>query len=413
MHILIVNQYYWPEDYGSGVEVRELAEKLHREGHKVIAVTGLPNYPYGRVFPGYRWPPFRVEELGGVRILRCWFYTCPRTSSSIKRGFSALSFGVMSSLLGILAGKPQIVLGYTPPIFMGLSAWLLARLFGAPFVLNVKDLFTASILAGGLAKPGILTKLLQHLETFLYRRADRIITNATTFENILVGMGINKQKINMVPDWADGEFINPTSPGSEIRNEWGLRDKFIVLYSGNMGYSSDLETVLEAALCCQDIPDMAFVLAGEGVRLNYLKEIARKKSIDNVYFQDLQPRERYPYALAAADLALVTLSPRGGQVSTQGKLYSIMAAGKPVIAVVSQENDIYRVVVGNDCGWWVKPGDYSSLAQLLHVLYSRPAMVKERGTNARNLFEEKYSLDVCYRQFVKVFHAMVDKNGES
>ena len=406
MKILIVSQYYWPEDFAAGVYVPELAERLAAFGHEVSVITGPPNYPTGRIHPGYN-RPFRVEKRNGVQIIRGWFVPSPRSSGAARRGLTAVSFAASAVAAGLgRRSRPDVVLGLSPPVFMGAAAGLLARRWRAPWLLNVKDLFTDSVIAAGLASPGLLTSGLAALERTVYRSATHIVTNAEGFAEYLRGV-VPPERVTVVPDWADGDFIRPASRATALREAWGLGNKFVVLYSGSIGYSSDLETLLGAASALAGMPETAFVIVGDGVKLAGLREQASSLGLANVSFFPLQPRERVPEVLATADMTVVTLSAAGGRVSTQGKLYSLLAAGRPVLAIVPPGNDARRVIESSGCGWVVDSGDVAGTAAVIREACADPSMAAERGRRARARFDGDFSLDICARRFEQRLLALV------
>ena len=399
MRVLIVSQYYWPEDFGAGMLVPRLAEMLQHFGHQVTVLTGMPNYPGGHVFLQYRWSLFQMEEHNGVKLIRGRFYTSSRTSGAFRRGSSALSFALSSILLSLATRKPEVVLTFSPPVFMGLAGLVISHRWGVPWILNVKDLFTESIIAAGLAKTGMATRLLYRLERSIYHSANQIITNSPVFKEYLMNTAIPERRITVIPDWADGEFIRPLPPENRLRENWGLRGYFVVLYSGSMGYSSSLETVLSAAKELKDLSNVRFVLVGDGVKRRVLERIAKKNQLSNVQFHQLQPLSRLPEVLGVADVGLVTLSRQAGKVSTQGKVYSLMAAGRPIVAVVPEDTDAGRIVNEGKFGWQINPEDPTSLSQLIREFITNPRKVIVYGRRARDIFEKTYSLEVCARRF--------------
>ncbi|HXG70624.1 MAG TPA: glycosyltransferase family 4 protein [Gemmatimonadaceae bacterium] len=406
MRIVIVTQYYWPEDFAAGVYIPELAERLAVFGHRVSVITGPPNYPDGRIRRGYN-RPFQTQQRNGVRVIRGWFVPSPRTSGAVRRGLTAVSFAASALATGwAVRERPDVVLGFSPPIFMGAAASRLARRWRVPLLLNVKDLFTESILASGLASPGPLLSGLAAMERAVYRRAQHIVTNAEGFAES-IRRHVPDDRVSIVPDWADGDFIRPAPRATAWREESGLRDSFVVLYSGSLGYSSDLETLLDATAQLQDLPDLHIVIVGEGIKLISLREKATSLGLTNVSFFPLQPRERLPEIFATADLTVVTLSAAGGRVSTQGKLYSLLAAGRAVLAIVPADNDAATIITRGGCGWVVDPGDSAATADAIRAACADRERLAERGRLARAQFDAEFSLDMCARRFEAYLTALV------
>jgi colanic acid biosynthesis glycosyl transferase WcaI len=400
MRVLIVTQYYWPEDFAAGVYIPELAERLSAFGHEVTVITGPPSYPTGRITAGYN-RPFKTEERRGVRIVRIWFPPSARSAGAARRGLTALSFAIGALPASLAVGyRPDVVLGFSPPVFMAAAAAVLARRWNVPWLLNVKDLFTESILSSGLLARGSATaSALSRIERAVYRDAARIVVNARGFAETLKEMDVPADRLTMIPDWADGDFIRPMPRENAVRAEWGIEDRFVILYSGSLGYSSNLETVIDAMARLPDAQDAKLVIVGEGVKKSALEGRAATLGLDNVIFKPLQPRVRVPEVLAAADLSLVTLSETGGRVSTQGKLYSLLAAGRPVLAIAPAGNDARRIVDEAGCGWGLDTGDVAGVEELVRSAMSARDELQRKGTAARDSFERLYSLDICARRF--------------
>lgn len=400
LRILIVSQYYWPEDFAAGVYIPELAERLVAFGHDVTVITGPPSYPTGTIAPGYN-RVFKTESRRGVRVLRVWFPPSARSAGAVRRGLTAVSFAVGALPASLaLRDRPDVVLGISPPIFMAAAAAALARRWNVPWLLNVKDLFTESVVSSGLLTRGSsVAGTLARFERAIYRDAARVVVNARGFADILQSLGVAADRVTLIPDWADGDFIRPMPQENDVRREWQLDGRFIILYSGSLGYSSDLETAIDAAALLREVPDVRLVIVGDGVKKPALEARAASLQLENVSFRPLQPRERLPEVLAASDLALVTLSDAGGRVSTQGKLYSLLAAGRPVLAIAPAANDARRIVDDAACGWGVEPGDSGAVARVVRTALAEREDLRRKGEAARRRFEAAYSLDICARQF--------------
>ncbi len=406
MRILIVSPYYWPESYGAGVNITELAEGLAKLGHQVEVLTAFPNYPLGKIFPEYREKLFQVESHNGVRIVRIWVFAVARHRNRMLRGASTLSFALSALLASPAVIAPEVVLGMSPPPFAGWAGRIISRLYRAPFLLFVTDLFTDQIITSGLTQSAILIDILSRLEQTLYKKSSHIVVNANIFKNRLLSRGIIPDQLTVITDWADGAFIKPGPTNNDVRKEWSLEESFVVLYSGNMGHMSNLETILTAAVEVRDLPSIKFVLVGDGVKRPLLEKMASDMRLENVQFHPLQPRERFPQVLAAADVTLITLSKEAGGCSTQGKLYRLLAAGRPILGILPAGNDAWKIIREGQCGWCFEPEAVSGVVQLLRHLVDRKEQAQSYGKNARNLFDSRYSLISCVQQYDKIIGAL-------
>lgn len=409
MRILIVSQYYWPEGFGASVYVSELAEALQKRGHQVTVLTAFPNYPEGRVFPAYRHKFFQIEWRNGVRIIRTWIYAIPRTRTLPLRGLSYLSFAFTALVGTPFIGEVDLVYSLTP-LPMALSAWLISRFKRVLFLLSVKDVFPYGVTGAALLRTRPLVQLFEGAESFLCTRAHCIHVESNTLRRNLLSRGVPSSKIEIIPDWADANFIKPQPKENAFRTQLGLDSShFVVLYSGNMGYTSDLETVIEAAERVMQYPDIQFILVGDGVKRAALEQRVAELCLPNVRFLPLQPREVFPRVLAAADVCLITLNKQSTTTSAQGKLYSILAAGRPVIGVIEPESDAYSIIMTAGCGATVRPGDSLVLADLILKFEADQALTELCGQRARQYFEDNYTLDICVQAFEHLMLKLVER----
>jgi colanic acid biosynthesis glycosyl transferase WcaI len=407
LRILLVSQYYWPESFGAGVWIAELAEGLALRGHEVTVVTAFPNHPEGIVFPAYRGRFFQREQRNGVRILRTWLHATERTGSLLQRILGQASFSA-SLLLGCaMAPKADVIWYASPPLPGALTAWIASCWHRAKYVLNIADIEPERSVALGLFKNRLLIRVLEGVERFAYRHAERICVLSEGTREWLAKKGVPLGKLSITPNWADGQLIQPLPAERSLRQELGLEDRFVVLYSGNMGYTmGDLETVVDGARLLAGDEEVHFVLAGEGVRREAI--LARAEGLKNITFLPLQSRERFPRLLATADVALVLLCGEASQASVPSKTYSIMAAGRPVIAICSPENDTARVVANADCGEQIAPGDSEHFASAVRRYRDDRKKTAAAGARARAYFEGHYTSEVGMTSYEAVFSECVE-----
>jgi putative colanic acid biosynthesis glycosyltransferase WcaI len=391
VNITLISQYYWPESFGAGVWTADLAQWLHLRGHNVSVITGFPNHPDGIIFPKYRGRIFETEMHEGVRVVRTWLYATPRTRNLWQRVLSQASFSTSLSLGMFAVPRADVVWYASPPLPGTISAWLLARLHGAALVMNISDLEPERSISLGLFTNRYFIRMLRAMERFSYWHADRICVLSPGTKEWLVARGVLDANVRITPNWEDGDLIRPLPIDESLRDELGIaRGEFVVLYSGNMGYTmSDLERVIEAARRLSEHRDIRIVLAGDGIRRKDVEALAR--GLANVMFLPIQSRDRYPRLLASADLCLVVLSREGTYASVPSKTYSIMAAGKPVLAICEADNEVARVVREADCGIHVLPGDTDALINAVRRYYDNHALAKEQGARGRTYFDQHYS----------------------
>lgn len=403
MHILLIHQAFAALDEPGGTRHHELARHLAQRGHRVTIIASPISYLTGdETRPGSR---RQIDDLG-VRIIRS--YTLPVLHQSfVLRVFSFLSFMISSFINGLLVRKVDLVWGTTPPIFQGPTAWLLARLKGVPFLLEVRDLWPAFAVAVGVLKNKLLIRLSEWLERFLYRHADQVIVNSPGYINHVECRGA--KKVRLVPNGADPEMFNPNEEGKTFRRKHGLADDFIVLYAGAHGMSNDLDVVLDAAELINLESEIQIVLLGSGKEKNRLMEKAEARSLGNVHFLPPVPKNEMREALAAANACLAILKPIELYKTTYpNKVFDYMAAGRPVILAI--DGVIRQVLEDANAGLAVPPGDPQALADAVLALARDPEKCRRFGLNGRQVVEEKFSRKQLADEFSALLNSMRRKN---
>lgn len=400
MKILLVAQHYFPEEVSGAVLATELAEELVLKGNDITFITVVPSYPKNVIFPGYKNKWLNIEIINGVKIIRTWSYITTKRGF-FHRTFNFLSFSITSFFGGLKAEKPDIIFCYSPPLTLGLSAWLLSKIWKVPWVFRVEDLYPDAAVSTGLIKNKILIKLLYWLEKFLYRSASHISLISEGFKEILIKKGVSESKMSVTPVWVDPKKNFPVHT-SNFRKIHNLADKFVVMYTGNMGTTSALEDILEIALLLRDNQHIKFVLIGEGNKKKSIINFIDNNNLDNILVLPYQPRENYNDVLGAADLGLVTLNTYSSSFSLPSKIFSIMASGIPVLGITPENSEIAEIIKREDCGINVEPGNTKLIAEQIVQLVEQKENREMFSKNARNAIVRKYSRDICINSFEKL-----------
>ena len=404
MHILLIHQAFAALDEPGGTRHHELARYLVQQGHRVTIIASPISYLTGdETRKGTR---EQVDDLG-VRIIRS--YTLPVLHRSfVLRVFSFLSFMISSFINGLFVRDVDLVWGTTPPIFQGPTAWLLARLKGVPFLLEVRDLWPAFAVAVGVLQNKLLIRMSEWLERFLYRHADRVMVNSPGFIGHVESRGA--ENVSLIPNGADPEMFDPHQEGLRFRKKHGLEGAFIVLYAGAHGMSNDLGVVLDAAELVASEPRVKFVLLGSGKEKNQLMAEAEERRLENVHFLPPVPKKHMQDALAAANACLAILKPIELYKTTYpNKVFDYMAAGRPVILAI--DGVIRQVVESADAGLAVPPGEPRALAEAVMTLARDPKKCQQLGLNGREMIEKRFSRDLLAGEFTTLIQSMRRKNG--
>lgn len=402
-------QCYAPEEVSAAVLISELASDLVQKEHQVTVITGAPSYPYGRVFPDYRNRLYQTEMIAGVRVVRTWSFISPH-KTYWRRLLHYSTYCATALYGGLLAGKPDILVSFSPPLPLGLTAWLLSCIWQIPWVLQLEDLFPDAAIAAGMLSNRAAITFFSQMERIEYRRADKISVISQEFIKNLVRKGVPESKIAHIPIWADPDLVKPMPKDNRFRSSQGLDDKFIVMYAGNMGLTGCLEDVLYAAEKLQAEQEIFFLLIGEGVKKESFIEIARKKRLANIRFLPYQSRDLFPEMMATADVNLVTLNPRSAVASLPSKIFNIMSSARPILAIAPLESEIAQIVKGTGCGLVVPPENPGDLAEAIVYLKSHPSLADEMGNNGRKKLLTEYSRQHCTALYEKMLLALVNKD---
>lgn len=411
MHILIMGQHYAPEEVSGAVLARELAEGLLRYGHQVTFVTAAPGYPQGKVFEGYRNAFLARETLNGVNVIRIWSYISP-SKSFWSRILNYGTFSLMALIGGLSAGRVDVLMSASPPLPLGLSAWLVSRIRRIPWLLRVEDLYPETAVNVGVLRNRILIRFFEWMEKFIYRKAAHISLISESFRQNLLTKGISSSRLSVLPVWADPQTIRPMPKENGFRRLHSLESKFILLYSGNIGHTSSLEDVIEAARLLKNEREITFIIIGDGVKKTALQDRSRDYQLENVRFLPYQPREAYPEALAAADVSLATLNSQASHTSLPSKIFAIMAAARPILAVADAASEMANLVQRERCGVVVPPAQPLLLAETVKELYNHPRELAEWGRNGRTALERRYSLEGCLASYDALFGALFNSSHD-
>lgn len=373
MKILIVSQYFWPEEF----RINDLAAGLRERGHDVTVLTGLPNYPQGTLFPGYGFRRRPAEDYRGVKILRVPLI--PRGSGSGWRlALNYLSFALAASVLGPFLCRDRydaIFVYEISPVTVGLPAIVLKSLRRAPIHFWVLDLWPESLTVAGAVRSPVVLGAVGRLVRFIYARCDHILVQSRGFVPRVAALSPPGQSISYFPSWAEDVYTRAacSATASSSRPPRELR----LMFAGNIGEAQDFGVVLSAAEKLKADPDIRWTVVGEGRLYSWAREQVRARGLeDRVNFLGRRPVDAMPGLFAEADALLVTLKadPIMG-LTIPGRIQSYMASAKPMIAMLDGEGA--RVVEESGSGLTCPAGDSEGLARA--VLSFQMISHEERG----------------------------------
>ena len=386
MKVAIVSINYRPEPTGISVYSTGLAEHLAQAGDSVDVYTGFPYYPRWRKAPGHEWLWYWTENIGGVSVRRHYLYV-PRRPSALRRMVHELSF-VFSVSLGYLLGpRPGVTVIVTPSLFTGIPIALLAKLKGSATLLHVQDLQPDAAVDLGMLRRGPAARFFYWIERLTYRLCDRVSTISEGMRKRIASKGVPTTKLAVLYNWANDDQVSAIDGATELRREWGLEDKFVVLYSGNMGFKQGLDSLLDCADVLRAEKDIAFVIVGDGGEKESLMHAAEAMKLGNVQFRPLQPMDRLGELLATANVSAIPQKCGVTDIVLPSKLANILASGRPVVAAAANGTELAHIVRDGDCGRVVPQGNTVLMAEAILELRDDPELCARFGANGRRYME--------------------------
>ena len=384
-----------------------MACDLIKRGHQVLSITGFPNYPSGKIYPGYRQRLWQREEIDGVPVLRLPLYP-DRSRSGVRRALNFLSFAASTSLLGpILCGSADVMWVYHPPLTIGIPAWWIGLLRRVPFVYEIKDMWPETLVATDMMRSRVALGMLDRLARFIYDRAVAITVVSPGFKRNLIAKGVPADKIHVIPNWADEDVYRPVPPDQALADKYGFTGRFNVVFAGNMGFAQGLDTVIEAAQQLGDLPKVQFVFIGDGVDESRLRQMTVQRQVSNVRFLGRQPTARMPHFFALADALLAHLKRDPlFEITIPSKTLAYMACSRPILMAVA--GDAADVVRDAGAGLTCAPQDAKVLATAVRTLYTMPVAERERmGQAGREAFLNHYTRRVLMDRYEALFRDIV------
>ncbi len=412
MRLLVLCPHFSPDTAPTGEVMAAIAGGLVDRGHELHIVTSLPWYEHHRVEPGWTGRPVRHEDTAWGRITRVHPFPTDKRNIPARAaafaGFTVLSSGL--ALWGRPGARPDAVLSMSPPLTLGGAGWLAARRWGVPFVFNIQDVFPdVAVELGAITNPRVI-RAASWLERWSYRRADAVTVLSDDLRDNLVAKIAGTvpdahDRIRVIPNFVDTERIRPADPDNAYRRQYDLVGKRVVMYAGNVGLSQSLDLVLAAARKLADRTDVVFVVNGGGSGRAPLEEAAT--GLDNVRFVDFQPKERLPEVLAAGDVHVVPLRRGLARSSVPSKTYSILAAGRPIVASIDEGTEVARVVEEAGAGLAVPPDDPDAFTHALATLLDDQARSRAMGAAGRAFVERWVSPAAVAERYEALFDELV------
>lgn len=403
MRLLILTQYFPPEMGAPQARLYELAMRLKGMGHEVTVLTGMPNYPTGKIFDGYRRRVRVVEDMNGLRVIRTCLYPS-KSSRSLPRLMSYLSFAASFLVLGCWGlGRQDVTLIESPPLFIMPAALLVSRIVRSKAVMMVSDIWPDILVRMGHAKDGLGLKLMLWLERYSYRHSYAVaLTNPGACRQIRERFP-KLRNVTVISNGVDTKFFRPELRSEATRAELGaVPGDFLVGYCGLHGLAQGLEAVMIAADMLRDASNIKFVMIGDGPTKERLVARAREMKLTNVTFLSYRPKKEMPAILASLDVSLVPLAERFPG-TMPSKVYEALAAGVPPVVAAGCEGD--ALVSQFEAGVTYEPGDGAAMAKVIRELAESHELWKRMRENAIHL-SCRFDRDVIVHRTEKILKAV-------
>lgn len=408
MRLLVVTQYFWPENF----RINDLVTEFVRRGHEVTVLTGWPNYPDGKVFDAYRQQPERFTVFEGAEVIRAPLI--PRGRGGLRLVLNYLSFALLASVWGTwkLRGlKFEAVLVYEPsPITVGIPGMVMRAMKRAPMALWVLDLWPETLEAVGVVKSQWGLKLVGRLVAFIYRRCDLILAQSKSFIPQIRHYAGKSRRIEYFPSWAESVFDGGVAElAPEVKS---LPGGFTVMFAGNIGEAQDFPAILRAAEALKTHPHIRWLIVGDGRTGQWVaQEIVARNLEQSVFLLGRHPVERMPSFFAHADALLVSL--KGEPVFARtipGKLQSYLAAGVPVLAMLNGEGA--DLITHSGAGGSCAAGDHAALArEVLRMATLTSVERQAMGQRAKNLYQREFEREHLMNKMEHWLTDLVDQSA--
>ncbi|MDP3699448.1 MAG: glycosyltransferase family 4 protein [Hylemonella sp.] len=404
MKVLVVSQYFWPEGFRINEVVRSLVEK----GVEVDVLTGKPNYPEGAVFNGYRAGGCQVESWAGATVYRVPLF--PRGArGALRLALNYLSFIVTGLIFGpwlLRKRHYDVVFVYgLSPILLAIPAIFLAWIKRRKLIVWVQDLWPESLSATGYVRNPRVLRAVEWVVRRIYRHTDLLLVQSRAFEAPVAALAPGKP-IAYYPNSVDGTFAEPPSPDVVLPEVPALEEGFAVVFAGNVGAGQAVEVMVEAAVLLKDVPQIRFVVFGQGSRWDWMREQVQARGLTNLHLPGRFPVNTMPGLMQKAGALLVTLADEPiFAMTVPNKVQAYMAAGRPILASLNGEGA--RLVAEAQAGLSVPAQDAQALAAAVLQLYQMPAEERAQlGANGRRYFKAHFDHDNLVDELMAHLRAM-------
>ena len=415
IHVLVLSLTFPPDNVSTAHLMGELASDLVDRDHKVTVMTTRPHFnrdaaaedaqPINSVWGRL----LGISDLNGATV-----YHTPvisRSGGVLNRLTGWMIFHLVSLIAGLLLlRRVDVILAPSPPLTIGLVAWILGLRHRAKFIYNVQELYPDIAVSLGVIRNKAVVSLLYRFERFVYATAGRVTVISSAMHARVLSKGVPGHKVLLIPNWVDTSDISILPKDNEFSREHGVHQKFVVSYAGNMGLAQSFDELLEAAEILRNSGEIRFMLIGDGVERENIKQRLQESGLNNVIMLPYQPYHLVPQIYASSDLSYVPLHGTATTHALPSKLYRIMASGRTILALAERDSGIADLVIESGAGILVEPGSGRKLATEIERAASDPARIFRLGEIGREFVVNNYSRSEIVERYVTELTALAGRH---
>lgn len=404
---MIVSAVFPPEPAVSAQTSAQIASELAQRGHQVTVIAPFPSRPAGRLYPGYHRRLFQRERgPQSFDVMRCFSTLAPESRLG-TRFAENLTFGVTSGIAVLSGQKPAVIYANTWPVFASSILAMVARLRNIPLVLSIQDVYPESLVSQKrIGANGWLARSIRGIDGWIARGSQAVILISNSAVNAYItNRGVRRDRLHLIPNWGDTHLIVPDDEhADEFRARLDIPSTAtVILYGGNVGMASGIETVIESFRDLVNVPDLYLVIAGEGSNLAACQILARRMGNPRIIFYTPWPSTETSMVLSAADILILPTRSNQSLASMPSKLIAYMLAARPVIALALAKSDLVDIMGQSGCGWYVEPDAPDQLAaKIRDVLRQSRDEREQRGRAGRVFALQNLSREICLPKAVEV-----------
>ena len=390
--LIVLVPHFAPDTAPTGEVITRIVDEFAARGRKIHVVTALPWYRTHAIEQGWAGRLVRRETTPWGSVIRVHPFPGRSKSNLVRRAVGFVAFSVVAGVCTLFAGgihrRPAAVISMSPPLTLGLTGWLAARLRFSRAVFNIQDVFPDAAVETGAITNATVIRVARWLERVSYHRSDAVVVLSDDLRANLVAKvsARHAKKIVVIPNFVDADRIVPMDRDTALRRELGIGNEPVVMYAGNVGYSQSLTMVVDAA---REMPGVTFVINGDGAARDDL--VKRAEGIANIRFSGYQPRDRVAEVLATGDVHVVPLRAGLGAVSVPSKTYSILAASRPVVAAIDPGTEVTRILSASGAGVSVPPDSPREFVEALRRMVASSDEAADMGRRGREWVETHVS----------------------